>query len=248
MLITSWRTLLLKSGTFFFRFRNYLFPIFGASMIILTRPTLFLGNKNFDVLIVTIGMVLALGGLAFRLFVIGFAYIKRGGKEGKVFADNLVVDGLFAHVRNPMYLGNFCIFVGLGLIYGSPWVYFFFIPFFTFVYLSIVVAEEDYLRRHFGAQYTAYCAKVPRFIPNFTGIKQTLSTFTYDWKKSLRKEYGTSFGTLIGCHATWLIKAHWCYGFNFYTHNLPVILIPLILIGIGYVTTRYLKLTGKLKS
>ena len=242
------RALLLRSGALFFRFRRYLFPVFVVILFFFTRPALFLGSRNLDFLIVMIGWIVALAGLGFRLFVIGFAYIKRGGKDGKVYAENLVVEGLYAHVRNPMYIGNFLIVVGLGLIHGSLWVYIFLIPFFAFAYLSIVVAEEEFLRNRFGAAFDAYCTKVNRFIPNFSGIDQTLSAFTYDWKKALRKEYGTSLGGLIGCYATWLVKMHRCYGFDLNTHKLPLIIFPFILIGIAYGAVRYFKKKGKLQS
>ncbi|HVP77271.1 MAG TPA: isoprenylcysteine carboxylmethyltransferase family protein [Thermodesulfobacteriota bacterium] len=242
------RAFLLRSGALFFRFRRYLFPVFVVILFFFTRPALFLGSRNLDVLIVMIGWIMALAGLGFRLFVIGFAYIKRGGKEGKVYADNLVVEGLYAHVRNPMYIGNFFIIVGLGLIHGSLWVYIFLIPFSTFAYLSIVVTEEEYLRNRFGAEYDAYCANVNRFIPDFSGIRQTLNTFTYDWKKALRKEYGTSLGGLIGCYATGLRKMYLCYGLNLSAHKLLLIIVPIIFIGIAYGVVRYFKKKGKLKS
>jgi len=248
MIQHAWRAFLLRSGALFFRFRKYLFPIFVVIFFFFTQPALFLGSRNLDFLIVIIGWIMALAGLGFRLFVIGFAYIKRGGKEGKVYAENLVTEGLYAHVRNPMYIGNFFIIVGLGLIHGSLWVYIFLIPFSTFVYLSIVVTEEEYLRNRFGAAYDAYCTKVNRFIPNFFGIRQTLSAFTYDWKKALRKEYGTSLSGLIGCYAIWLGKMHLCYGFNLSAHKLPLIIFPFILIGIAYCAVRYFKKKGKLKS
>jgi hypothetical protein len=39
------------------------------------------------------------------------AYIKRGGRKKRIAADHLVVDGIFAHVRHPLYVGNFLLLV-----------------------------------------------------------------------------------------------------------------------------------------
>jgi protein-S-isoprenylcysteine O-methyltransferase Ste14 len=62
-----------------------------------------------------LGVVVLAGGLALRSLVVGLAYIKRGGKGKKVYADALVTDGIFAHSRNPLYLGNILILCGLAL-------------------------------------------------------------------------------------------------------------------------------------
>lgn len=246
MIKTAWRSFLLKSGAIFFRFRNFLFPIFIIILLVFTRPALFLGRKNIDSVIVVAGFLIALAGALFRLFVIGFAYIKRGGKEGRVYADNLVTEGIYAHVRNPMYIGNFFIIVGISLIYGSPWVYIFVIPFFSYVYLSIVVAEENYLLKHFGPSYEAYCKQVNRFIPNFSGLKDTLKQLSYDWMKALRKDYGTFLGVLVGCHITWIIKMYYFYDFASNKYKIPFLVFPFVLIGACYWLVRRLKKSGKL--
>jgi hypothetical protein len=86
------------------------------------------------------------------------------------------------------------------------------------------------------------------YFTNFSGIRQTLSAFTYDWKKVPRKEYGTSLGGLIGCYATTRGKIYRCYGFNLGAHKLPLVISPLILIGTAYGAVRYFKNKGKLKS
>jgi hypothetical protein len=187
-------------------------------------------------------------GLAFRLLVIGFAYIKRGGKNGRVYADNLVTEGFYNHVRNPMYVGNFLILVGLGMIYGSAWIYFLVIPFFSFVYLSIVVTEEEYLRGRFGTEYEDYCKRVNRFLPNFSGIRTSLRQFHYDWRKAIRKDYGTFFGALFGCYVTSLWKRYYFHGFPSSKSEILISVFVFILIGLCYGVIRYLKKSGRLKS
>ena len=71
-------------------------------------------------------------------------------------------------------------------------------PLFTLAYRSIVAAEENYLAGRFGDVYRAYCARVPRFRITTAGLAQTVSGFEFDWRRLLRKEYGTTF---TGCTA-----------------------------------------------
>ncbi len=243
-----WTSVLLASGNFFFRFRNGLFPVVFLLLFLFTRPALFLGSESIDRLWVLLGILVALSGQAFRLAVIGYAYIKRGGKDGKVYADDLVIRGFYAHTRNPMYVGNFLITVGLGFVYGSPWIYWAVIPFFAFVYLSIVTAEENYLRKKFGSQYETYEKNVNRFIPDFRGLAKTLKGFEYDWRRALRKDYGTIFGTLVGIVVINVWKLIYVFGFESRQGEIVIWAVCLIPVILFYAVVRYLKLTKRLVS
>src|SRR5689334_6928056 len=114
---------LLASGQFFFRFRNALFPVVLTVLLLTTRPAQLFGNETLDRFAIAAGIVLLLGGEAFRLLVIGYAYIRRGGKNREVFANQLVTRGFYCHTRNPMYVANYCMVLGPILIYGSLWGY-----------------------------------------------------------------------------------------------------------------------------
>ena len=135
--------------------------------------------------------VLALAGEFVRCLTIGYDYIERGGRDGKVYASFLVKGGVYAHTRNPMYVGNCLIAVGLILYSGAPLAILVLIPFFLFVYESITSAEEAYLLGKFGDDYRAYCRRVSRYLPPPGALYRELSALTYDGKKALRKEYGT---------------------------------------------------------
>src|SRR5262245_10073486 len=128
---------LLASGRYFFRVRNALFPTLLVVMLVATRPVQFLGNSTLDKVAMAVGALLLLGGQAFRLLVIGYAYIRRGGRNHEVFANQLVTRGFYCHTRNPMYVGNYSIVLGFALIYGSAWGYAVMALFFAYVYLAI---------------------------------------------------------------------------------------------------------------
>jgi len=157
--IGSWN---IAIGNFFFRYRNALFPLVFLLSVIVLRPKFLLGNPTVNRFVIILGVALAVFGQVFRLMTIGWEYIHRGGKDGKVYAQRLVQRGMYGITRNPMYVGNALIAVGMALSTCSPVIYGLIIPFFLFVYQAIVSAEEHYLRNKFGAEYEAYRARVNR--------------------------------------------------------------------------------------
>ena len=99
----------------------------------------------------------------------------RGGRQGRVYAEGLVTEGFFAHSRNPLYLGNMLVLLGLFLIHNNRWVYIIGLLFFVVDYIAIVAAEEAFLRGAFGATYDSYCAAVPRWWPRLAGVQASLA-------------------------------------------------------------------------
>lgn len=179
-------------GNFAFAYRDYIAPVSIALVILLTTPRPFLGDRALDRWWDAAGLLVSLTGQSLRVLVIGLAYIQRGGKNKQIAADKLVVEGIFAHARHPLYVGNFLLLVGLMMIWNSPLGYVVAATLATGLF-CMARAEEVFLRRKFGAAFDDYCARVPRFIPNLRGLRQTLAGFSFDWKRVVRKEYGTTF-------------------------------------------------------
>lgn len=184
-------------GQFFFRYRNSIFPVLFALAALVGRPRL-IGSPALDAFLVGCGVAVAVLGQAVRLVTIGYEYIERGGKAGKVYASRLVQGGVYALTRNPMYLGNGLIAIGMTMVAGAPLIYLVALPFFLFVYGAIIAAEEAYLRRQFGAEYDAYCARVPRLLPSWRNVRSALAGHPYDWRCAVRKELSTIAGLLSG--------------------------------------------------
>lgn len=126
-------------GNFFFKFRDYLFPLVFLSFAALVPP---LTAPGYALALDIAGLTIAIGGQALRTTVIGFAYIKRGGKNKRVYANNLVIEGFFAHSRNPLYVGNLMVLIGLILIHGGPVFVVAGSAFYLFAYRCIVAAKE----------------------------------------------------------------------------------------------------------
>jgi len=199
-------------GNFFFRYRNALFPAIFATGALILRPQIMFDSPVVDRILVAAGMVLALCGQAVRLITIGFEYIHRGGKDGQVYAGRLVRGGVYGITRNPMYVGNALIAIGMTMHFGSPLAYIILIPFFLFVYQAIVAAEEAYLRSKFGAEYDAYEKSVNRYVPALARVRQAFAGVRFDWRKSIKKDLGTVAGLTIGLIMMPVWRAYFLHG------------------------------------
>ena len=184
-------------GNFLFKHRNYLFPSLILIMFLAIPPqntfwgsSDLLGNKTI------IAFLVAIIGLGIRATVIGFAYIKRGGLNKKVYADDLVTTGIFQICRNPLYVGNVIIYLSIFLMHGSTLIIVFGTLLFTFIYVTLIAAEENFLANKFGAQFDEYCAKTPRWIPNLSKLSAAVKDMEFDFKKVVLKDYTTVFNTL----------------------------------------------------
>lgn len=75
----------------------------------------------------------------------------------------LVTDGIFEWLRNPMYVGGLLILAGLAILLASDWMLVLTILLAFIIHYGVVLREERYLTAKFGAPYTQYLAKVPRY-------------------------------------------------------------------------------------
>jgi protein-S-isoprenylcysteine O-methyltransferase Ste14 len=243
---SGWPSWLVAVGNAFFHHRNALFPAVFIALAVLSRPLLLRGSIRADRIVDALGIAIALSGQALRALVIGLAYIRRGGKSGRIHADELVQDGFFAHSRNPLYLGNLLVYLGLFVVLDSVPGWLIGVPFFFFAYLAITAAEEDFLQRRFGAVYEAYRRRVPRFLPNWKGLGATVRGMRFDWRRLLRKEYGSTFIWM----STALALVYWESVRNAGTAasatTLALVLVLWLPLLVGYGSARYLKKSGRL--
>jgi protein-S-isoprenylcysteine O-methyltransferase Ste14 len=180
---------LVASGNFFFRYRNAVFPIVLVALFALFPPPQLGGAA--DLWLDVLGLAIGLSGQLLRIAVIGFAYIKRGGLNKRVYAESLVTEGFFGASRNPLYLGNILMLVGLFVIEGNPIAIVLGLAFFLFAYISIVRAEEVYLSAKFGEGYARYCRDVNRWWPNPARLARSTAGMTFDWRRVVIKDYST---------------------------------------------------------
>jgi protein-S-isoprenylcysteine O-methyltransferase Ste14 len=82
---------------------------------------------------------------------------------------HLVVTGLYRHVRNPMYVAVVSVILGQALLLGDVQVLGYGLLVWLACHLFVIGYEEPTLRRSFGAEYEAFSANVPRWIPRVRG-------------------------------------------------------------------------------
>ncbi len=76
----------------------------------------------------------------------------------------LVTTGIHGWSRNPIYLGMFLVYCGIGVAAQSPWILILTLPLAITIRYGVVAREEAYLERRFGDAYQVYKARVHRWL------------------------------------------------------------------------------------
>jgi protein-S-isoprenylcysteine O-methyltransferase Ste14 len=76
----------------------------------------------------------------------------------------LVTSGAHGLSRNPIYIGLFLNYAGLALLANSASAIVLLAPLAVVMRYGVVAREEAYLARKFGDAYSAYMARVPRWL------------------------------------------------------------------------------------
>jgi len=234
--------MMIQIGNFFFQYRNWVFiPLYLALFI----PSPELAAPPYHSWPLFIGLFISILGQVIRGATIGMAYIKRGGMNKKVYASTLVTEGIFNHCRNPLYVGNILMLLGLGILSNSMLYVGLIIPVFLFIFQAIVLAEENFLRNKFGEQFDLYCQRANRWIPVLTGLKATFKSMEFNWRRWLAKELSSQFIWLLGITFILLFKYPELTSYQTEVRNQCLgIILPLL--TAVYLGVRYLKKSGKL--
>ncbi len=119
---------------------------------------------------------------------------------GSVGAPEVIVAGPFAHVRNPLYVGNMLTYIGIGIMSNAlfPWLLVAAAAWFSFQYYQIVMLEEDFLEKEFGEKYGEFKRNVPRFIPRPSSYSNPVQARQQaNWKEAVRSERRTFQALMI---------------------------------------------------
>jgi len=123
----------------------------------LLAPVLFISAQpTYGSLIA--GAFVAISGLAIRAWASG--HLRKNEK--------LTTSGPYAHTRNPLYLGTFLLGTGVAISGGTPWFVGLFMALYLFIYVPVMFAEADTMRRLFKGEYEDYSRHVPLFLPRAT--------------------------------------------------------------------------------
>lgn len=92
------------------------------------------------------------------------------GKTELSGGGELIDTGIYAHLRNPRYVGMIASVVGACLLSATRLMWGVCGLWLALV-LIVIGFEEHELRARLGGPYTEYCRRVPRFIPNRTPVR-----------------------------------------------------------------------------
>jgi protein-S-isoprenylcysteine O-methyltransferase Ste14 len=87
--------------------------------------------------------------------------------DAALHGEQLVADGPYRYVRNPLYLGNLFLALGLGFLASRSGFLVIAFGMWIFVY-RLILREEATLLESQGESYRRYWAAVPRFLPALT--------------------------------------------------------------------------------
>lgn len=127
-----------------------------APAYILTVLLSFELRLPLGLLLIVLGCLLAYGG--FRSF-------GRVSTEVNPYKPStmLATTGVYAYLRNPMYVGLGLIVGGIGIALASDWILVMLVAAALTIHFGVVKREEAYLNAKFGEAYLRYRAAVPRY-------------------------------------------------------------------------------------
>ena len=188
----SEQTLAAQIGAVLFRHRGWLPLLFIGIPLVMPGST---SPFRWQ-----IGLALIVIGEAIRLAGVAAAGTVTRRRSRNV--QRLVTYGIFAWVRNPLYIGNFLIWMGFVTISGVLW----FLPaailLFAVEYELIVRYEEGVLESTFGREYLDYKHDTPRWIPR--PPKGDGPPAEYHWGEAFRSEISTFLQYAVLLLAFWI--------------------------------------------
>jgi protein-S-isoprenylcysteine O-methyltransferase Ste14 len=191
---TAERSRAARIGAFLFRYRGFLPVPF------LLIPLLASGEQTRRGWM--IGLAFILTGELLRLAGVSAAgsVTRRRSRD----VQRLVTYGVFAWMRNPLYVGNLLIWLGFVIGSGVLWFLPIALALFAIEYTLIVRYEEGVLESIFGSEYIEYKNRTPRWLPRPPTL---VAKGEHDWRAALRSEVST-FAQYAALAAAFYFKAH----------------------------------------
>src|SRR5437899_3064520 len=144
--------MLQRVGRVLFRWRSFT-PVL---LVLAALPLIWRSRGPASPLWLIAGLALCIAGQALRAWVLGQVPDGTSGQNEKLIATQLNTSGPYALTRNPLYLGNLGITLGLCLIAHDPVLLIIVAALFALQYRAIIAAEEGFLRDQFGPQFDDY--------------------------------------------------------------------------------------------
>jgi hypothetical protein len=122
----------------------------------------------------------------------------------------LTTAGPYRFTRNPFYLANLLIDVGIALVIGDVWIALVYFPLWALAYSATIREEEAQLRDLFGASFDEYAAAVPRFFPTLRPLPAERAKGRLDLASpnlAAGREYARLVGIALAPATLWAASA-----------------------------------------
>ncbi len=227
-----------STGNWLFRWRSYLPLMMIGIFLLALREYEYPGNsEHLDHLWEALCLIVSFIGLGIRVFTVGHTPKGTSGRNTKEqIAETLNTSGIYSVVRNPLYLGNFFMGLGLALFAHLWWLILIYVLIFWLYYERIIFAEEEYLRKNFGDKYIAWSNVTPVFVPKFRDYRKPDLPFSF--RNVLRREYNGFFAVIVVLYVLEVA------GDLIYKNKFDIDLMWYVLLSIGFIiwiTLRILK-------
>jgi protein-S-isoprenylcysteine O-methyltransferase Ste14 len=120
-------------------------------------------------------MIIAIGLYIMIMTISTFIRIGKGTLAPWSPTRNLVIDGMYRYVRNPMILGVLIVLIGESISVMSPNIFIWSLIFFIINNIWFLLYEEPDLQKKFGKEYEEYKMNVSRWIPRLKPFKSRAS-------------------------------------------------------------------------
>lgn len=141
---------------FAYRYRGVLMaPIYLALVFV------FIGETERDAVIWPIGLTLFLSGVAIRVWAQTHLHYRLAIRK------TLTTMGPYTFVRNPIYIGNTLMLLGLTVVSELLWMAPIMLGWCVVLYSLVVRREEHHLLEKYGQPYRVFLESVPRWVPRY---------------------------------------------------------------------------------
>lgn len=184
---------LISLGHKLFKYRGYQFFIYFLATLFAWKH-FFITKDNFyyELICLAVSML----GMLIRALTVGFVSIGTSGRNSnEQVAVELNTTGMYSIARNPLYIGNYFIFLGVIMLMqdintilvvsGLYWIF----------YTPIILTEEAFLLDKFKDQYVKYAKEVNCLIPSFKNFKKSARKFSLHFV--LMREHDTLLTTML---------------------------------------------------
>jgi len=140
------------------------------------------------------GGILAFAGAVFRVW--GSAYLGPGTVSNvNMVAGKVMADGPYRLVRNPLYIGLWCMVAGMAILMPVTGALFAVVLIAIFL-TRLTLSEEAFLKEQLGDPYVVYLKAVPRLVPRLRGAPAQAGAKPH-WLRAVLTEL-TPIGVLAG--------------------------------------------------